>query len=47
MRTDEGRMHQDDELKAGVDKPTRRQYLIGAVLIVLLSLAAYWWLALR
>jgi hypothetical protein len=40
-------MRHDDELKPGVDKPTRRQYAVGAALIVLLSLAAYWWLAIR
>jgi hypothetical protein len=40
-------MRRNDDLRSGVDKPTRRQYVIGAVLIVLLSLAAYWWLALR
>ena len=40
-------MSDDDELKPGVDKPTHRQYVVGAILIVLLSLAAYWWLALR
>jgi len=38
-------MHDDDELKPGIDKPTRRQYLIGAVVIVLFSLVAYWWLS--
>jgi hypothetical protein len=37
-------MHGDDELKPGVDRPTRRQYAIGAVLIVIMSLVAYWWL---
>jgi hypothetical protein len=40
-------MRDDDELKPGVDKPTRRQYLIGAVVIVIFSLAAYWWLTHR
>jgi hypothetical protein len=40
-------MRDDDELKPGVDKPTRRQYLIGAVVIVIFSLAAYWWLTRR
>jgi hypothetical protein len=38
-------MPQDDELKPGIDKPTRPQYVIGAVLIVLASLGAYWWLS--
>jgi hypothetical protein len=33
-----------DELKSGVDKPTRGQYVIGAVLILIASLVAYWWL---
>jgi len=37
-------MRDDDELKPGVDKPTRGQYAIGVVVIVLLSLATYWWL---
>ena len=37
-------MRDDNELKPGVDKPTRRQYAIGAVLIVILSLVTYWWL---
>jgi hypothetical protein len=40
-------MRDDNELKPGVDKPTRRQYLIGAVVIVIFSLAAYWWLTHR
>jgi hypothetical protein len=40
-------MPDDNQLKPGTDKPTRRQYLIGAVLIVIFSMAAYWWLALR
>jgi hypothetical protein len=34
----------DDELKPGVDKPTRAQYAIGAVIIAIFSLVAYWWL---
>jgi len=37
-------MHGDDELKPGLDRPTRRQYVIGAILIVIMSIAAYWWL---
>jgi hypothetical protein len=37
-------MPDDDKLKPGLDKPTRRQYVIGALAIVLASLAAYWWL---
>jgi hypothetical protein len=40
-------MHDDDKLKPGVDKPTRRQYLIGTVVIILFSLAVYWWLSRR
>jgi hypothetical protein len=40
-------MRDDDELKPGVDRPTRWQYLIGAVVIVIFSLAAYWWLTHR
>jgi hypothetical protein len=35
----------DDELKPGVDKPTRWQYVIGVIVIVILSLGTYWWLA--
>jgi hypothetical protein len=37
-------MRDDDELKPGVDKPTRWQYVFGAVVIILASVAAYWWL---
>jgi hypothetical protein len=37
----------DDELKPGVDKPTRWQYVIGALAIVVVSLLAYWWLGRR
>jgi hypothetical protein len=37
-------MREDDELKAGVDKPTRAQYAIGVLVIVIASLTAYWWL---
>jgi hypothetical protein len=40
-------MRDDDDLKPGVDKPTRAQYVIGAVVIVIASLAAYWWLGRR
>ena len=32
----------DDKLKPGVDKPTRRQYLVGLVIIILLSLGTCW-----
>jgi hypothetical protein len=37
-------MRDEDELKAGVDKPKRGQYAIGVLIIALLSAAAYWWL---
>lgn len=37
-------MRDDDELEPGVDKPTRRQYAIGALVIILASIIAYWWL---
>jgi hypothetical protein len=37
-------MGDDDELKPGVDKPTRWQYLVGAVVIILASIGAYLWL---
>jgi len=40
-------MGDDDELKPGVDKPTRRQYFIGVVVIILASVLAYWWLGHR
>jgi hypothetical protein len=40
-------MRDDDELKPGVDKPTRGQYVIGAVVIVIFSLVTYWWLTHR
>jgi uncharacterized protein len=33
-----------DKLTPGVDKPTRGQYAIGVVVIVILSLVTYWWL---
>jgi len=32
----------DDDLKPGVDKPRRGQYVIGVLIIVLLSALAYW-----
>jgi hypothetical protein len=32
----------DDELKPGVDKPRRREYLVGALVILLLAALAYW-----
>jgi hypothetical protein len=40
-------MSDDDELKPGVDRPTGRQYVIGALAILLASIAAYWWLGRR
>lgn len=40
-------MPDDDELKPGVDKPTRGQYAIGGVVIAAFSLIAYWWLTRR
>jgi hypothetical protein len=40
-------MPDDDGLKPGIDKPTPRQYGIGVVVIVILSLLTYWWLAHR
>jgi len=35
-------MH-DDELKPGVDLPTRRQYTIGVIVILILAALTYWW----
>ena len=32
----------DDELKPGVDKPRRKEYLVGVVVILLLAAIAYW-----
>jgi hypothetical protein len=40
----EDRMGDDDELKPGVDRPTRWQYVIGAAAIIVASMLAYWWL---
>ena len=40
-------MPDDNRLKPGVEKPTRWQYLVGAVVIILASVAAYWWLGHR
>ena len=37
-------MRDDDDLKPGVDKPTRGQYAIGAIVMVIFSLVTYWWL---
>jgi hypothetical protein len=40
-------MRDDDDLKPGVDKPTRAQYAIGAIVMVIFSLVTYWWLTRR
>jgi hypothetical protein len=32
----------DDGLKPGVDKPRRKEYLIGVLIILLLAALAYW-----
>jgi hypothetical protein len=40
-------MRDDDELKPGVDKPTRLQYIIGVIVILVFSLVTYWWLTRR
>ena len=32
----------DDELKPGVDKPRRKEYLLGVLVILLLAALAYW-----
>ena len=40
-------MGDGDELKPGVDRPTRLQYVIGALVIILASVVAYWWLGHR
>ena len=37
-------MSDEEELKPGVDRPSRWQYVVGALAIVLASVAAYWWL---
>jgi len=34
--------HDDDELKPGVDKPRRGQYVIGVLVILVLSALAWW-----
>jgi hypothetical protein len=34
----------DKNLKPGVDKPTRGQYIVGTVVILLFSMLAWWWL---
>lgn len=40
-------MHGDDELKPGVDRPTRGQYWIGFVVIMVFAAVTYWWLTHR
>jgi hypothetical protein len=40
-------MDDDDKLQPGVDRPTRWQYVIGALVIILASAVAYWWLGHR
>jgi hypothetical protein len=37
----------DDELKPGIDKPRRGQYVIGVLVIFVLSALAYWRLGWR
>ena len=32
-----------DELKPGVDKPTRSQYVLGLLVILGFAALAYWW----
>ena len=32
----------EDRLEPGVDRPTRWQYVIGALIILLLAALAYW-----
>ena|GEM_PF-1979348 len=38
-----GHMAHEDELKPGIDKPRRGQYVIGVLVILVLTLVAYWW----
>ncbi len=38
-------MRDDEELKPGIDKPTHRQYWIGAIVIAVFALATYCWRA--
>ena len=40
-------MGDDDDLEPGVDRPTRWQYVVGTVVIILASVVAYWWLGRR
>jgi hypothetical protein len=40
-------MFDDEGLTPGVDRPTNRQYWIGAFVIALFAIAAYWWRASR
>ena len=35
-------MSDDDDLKPGVDKPRRKDYLVGVLIILLLAALAYW-----
>jgi hypothetical protein len=35
-------MPNDDELKPGVDKPRRGQYILGVLIILVLSAIAWW-----
>jgi hypothetical protein len=35
-------MSDDDDLKPGVDKPRRKEYLVGVLIILLLAALAYW-----
>jgi hypothetical protein len=37
-----GQPDDDRDLKPGVDKPTRWQYVAGTLFILLLALLAYW-----
>ena len=35
-------MSDDDDLKPGVDKPRRKEYVVGVLIILLLAALAYW-----
>ena len=37
-------MRDEDELKAGIDKPKKSQYVLGVLLIACIAAVAYWWL---
>jgi hypothetical protein len=39
-----GTMRDEDELKAGIDKPKRGQYVLGVLIIAFIAGVAYWWL---